>query len=440
MAAETFEGPTVIIDLGLARGEPDEYATPNRSTMPDWFAPVMVAVLVLFGSTASAAPAPPALTPVLSLRVGPADPYTITEDGNLLAQTLGTLASYDLRDGHLRWQAGSATPTYRLRTGNGLILLRPFSGSSRVDPGTTAVSLANGSARWRRSGSVVTVAGSSALLAVSNVRSFSGPGRRVQGAVEAVDPQTGQTRWRVPVPSTAVLLGVPGPVEEAGRMLLVHDDRTVALHDLTTGAQLARTSVPAADYGPDNPVVSGGLLLLRHPTLGGRMVSAFDPVTLQRRWTRPAGYAFGITGCGALACLTGPDGVRAIDPADGNLRWYRPAWRGVEQRSGMVLAFGSPAGENDPVGVIDPETGEVLTDLHGWRPVAGAGGGDHLLVTRSANAGARTMVAVATPGAARPQLLADLPPGTGDCQAVPARLVCRSTSGDLTVWAYQRKE
>jgi len=440
MAAETFEGQTVIIDLGLARGEPDEYATPNRSTVPDWFAPVMVAVLVLFGSTASAAPPPPALTPVLSLRVGPADPYTLTDDGNLLAQTLGTLASYDLRDGRLRWQAGSAMPTYRLRTGNGLILLRPFSGSSRVDPGTTAVSLANGSARWRRTGSVVTVAGSSALLAVSNVRSFAGPGRRVQGAVEALDPATGQTRWRVPVPSTAVLLGVPGPAEEPGRMALVHDDRTVAVHDLTTGARLVSAPMPPADYGPDNPVVSGGLLLLRHPTLGGRMVSAFDPLTLERRWTRPAGYAFGITTCGGLACLAGPDGVRAIDPADGTLRWYRPGWRSVEQRGEMILAFGSPAGETDPVGTIDPQTGEVLTDLHGWRPVAGAGGGDHLLVTRTVNAGARTMVAVATPGGARPQLLADLPPGTGDCQAAPGRLVCRSTSGDLTVWAYQRRE
>ncbi|UQU66395.1 PQQ-binding-like beta-propeller repeat protein [Couchioplanes caeruleus] len=439
MAAETFEGPTVIIDLGLARGEPDEYAAPTRSTVPDWFAPVMVAVLVLFGSTASAAPPPPALTPLLSMRVGPADPYTLTDNGDLLAQSLGVLTSYDLRDGHLRWQAGSAMPTFRLRTGDGLILLRPFSGNARVDPGTTAVALDNGSVRWRRSGSVVTVTGSSTLLAVSNVRSFSGPGRRVQGSVEAVDPATGRTTWAVPVPSTAVLLGVPGPAESPWRMLLVHDNRTAAVHDLTTGAELVEAQLPPADYGPDNPVLSGGLLLLRHPTLGGRMVSAFDPVTLQPRWTRPAGSAFGVTTCGALACLAGPDGVRAVDPADGALRWYRPAWRSVEQRGGLVLAFGTPAGENDPVGVIDPDTGEVVTDLDGWRPVPGAGGGDHLLVTRTANAGARTMVAVAAPDGAQPELLADLPPGTGDCQAVPARLVCRSTSGDLTVWAYQRK-
>jgi hypothetical protein len=50
------------------------------------------------------------------------------------------------------------------------------------------------------------------------------------------------------------------------------------------------------------------------------------------------------------------------------------------------------------------------------------------------------MVAVAAPGGARPELLADLPAGTGDCQSVPDRLVCRESTGELVVWAYRRKE
>ncbi|BCJ54907.1 hypothetical protein Asp14428_63820 [Actinoplanes sp. NBRC 14428] len=438
MAAETFGGATVVIDLGLDRGEPDEYAAPGHSTVPRWFAPVLTAVLVLLGSAASASPRPPALSPVFSVRVGPADPYTLTGDGDLLAQSLGTLVSYDLADGRQHWQAGSEAPTYRLRTGEGLVLLRPYSGTTRVDYGTTAVSLADGTPRWRRAGSVVTVAGSPALLAVSSVRSFSGPGRRVQGPVEAVDPATGRTRWRVDVPSTAVLAGVPGPAGEEPRMLLLHDDRTAVVHDLTTGAVLARAQLPAADYGPDNPVVSGGLLLLRHPTLTGRVVSAFDPVTLRQRWTRPAGFAFGVTTCGALTCLAGPDGVRAVDPADGATSWFRPEWRSVEQRGGLVVAFGTPAGETDPAGIIDPASGQVVVDLHGWRIVPGTGG-DHLLVARTVDAGARTMVAIASPGAGRPELLSDLPAGTGDCQAAPGRLVCRSTAGELVVWAYERR-
>ena len=438
MAAETFGGNTVIIDLGLARGEPDEYARPARSARPDWLAPVIVAVIVLLSSAASAAPPPPALSPVLTVPFGPADPYTLTGDGDLLAQTTGILSSYDLGDGRLNWQAGSASPTYRLRTGGDLVLLRPWTGN-RGDPGTTAVSLTTGAAQWRRTGSVVTIPGSTALLAVSGVRS-SGSGRRVQGPVDAVDPAGGATRWQVRVPSTAVLMGVPGPADNGPRMLLMHDDRTAAVHDLDTGRLLADAELPAADYGPDNPAVAGGLLVLRHPTPTGRMVSAFDPVTLKLRWSRPAGYAFSVNPCGPLICLAGPDGVHALEPGDGVQRWARPGWRSIEQRDRTVIAYGTPAGETDPAGVIDPATGQVLVDLHGWRLVAGTGGGDHLLVTRLVDSGSRTMVAVAAPGAARPALLADLPAGTGDCQAALHRLVCRESSGELVVWAYRRKE
>lgn len=441
MAAETFDGPTVFIDLGLERGEPDGYVRPSRPTQPRWFAPALVAVLVMLCTGASAVAPPPALSEMLRLSVSPADPYTITSDGTLLVQTLGTLASFDLDDGGLHWQTGTESPTYRLATGAGMLLLRSTSGSLRGDPVTRAVSIGDGTVRWRRGDSVMSVAGSPTLLAYTPVRSYTGTGRRVQRSVDAIDPATGRTLWSVPVPSTAVLMGVPGPGDEGARMLLVHDNRTVAVHDLVTGKQLASGALPPADYGPDNPVVSGGLILLRHPTLNGRVVSAFDPITLQQRWTRPAGFAFTITSCGMLACLSGPDGVRAIDPADGSQQWFRPDWRNVQERDGVLIAFGTPAGENDPVGLADPSTGALLTDLHGWRAVGSSGADEHLLVTRTADSGRRTMVAVAAPGDApsTPRLLGDLPTGTGDCQSVPGRLVCRSTSGDLVVWRYEPK-
>jgi outer membrane protein assembly factor BamB len=438
MAAETFDGPTAIIELGLDRGEPDEYVSPTRSTLPRWFPPALIAVLVLICAGASTAAQPPALSEMLRLPVSPADPYTITGDDTLLVQTLGTLASFDLGTGAMHWQSGTETPTYRLNTGAGLLLLRSAASNLRGVATTRAVSLDDGAVRWRRADSVMTMAGSPTLLAVTPVRSYTGTGRRVQRSVDAVDPVTGRTRWSVPVPSTAVLLGVPGPGDDGVRMLLLHDNRTVAVHDLITGRQLAAGQLPPADYGPDNPVVSGGLILLRHPTPTGRLVSAFDPVTLQQRWSRPAGFAFGITTCGLLACLAGPDGVRAIDPADGAQRWFRPDWRSVQERGSLLIAFGTPAGENDPVGLADPATGALLTDLHGWRPVGGSGM-DHLLVTRTADSGRRTMVAVAATGDTQPRILGDLPTGTGDCQSVPGRLVCRSTSGDLVVWGYDAK-
>ncbi|GAB1642363.1 PQQ-binding-like beta-propeller repeat protein [Krasilnikovia sp. MM14-A1259] len=440
MGVDSYGGP-VVIDLGLARGEPETYASPTRSTVPVWFGPLVAALLVLWCATASAAPPAPTLSPLLTLSVGPADSYAVTDSGQLLAQSLGTLSLYDLSTGRLRWSTEPAAPTYRLRIASGLVLLRPWSAglTGLGDPGTTAVSLATGDARWRRTGNVVTLAGSGSLLAVAGVRSLTGPGRRVEGPIDAVDVVTGATRWRIRVPSTAVLQGIPAAAGNPPRLLLVHDDRTAAVHDLTTGARLATADLPPADYGPDNPTVTGGLVLLRHPTAAGVELSAYDPVTLTRRWSRPAGDVYEIRDCGPLACLMGPDGVRAIDPADGTARWYQPDWRIVEQRGDAMLAYSAPDGTIDTVGLVDPATGRVLVDLHGWRPLAGAGGRDDLLVTHAEQAGARTMVAVAAPGDARPRLLAALPAGTGDCQSAPDRLVCRSTAGELVVWAYRQK-
>jgi outer membrane protein assembly factor BamB len=441
MATETLGGNTIVIDLGLDRGEPETYSSPTRSTVPDWFRPLMIAVLGLIALGASAAPPPPVLTSLLSLRIGPADSYTISDSGQLLAQTDGTLTSYDLADGSAQWETPTPVPTYRIRVGDGVALLRPWA----IGPGqpkTAAVDASTGAPRWSRAGSVMTIPGSPALLAVSGVRTLSTASRRIQGPVQAVDPVTGNTRWQVDVPSTAVLLGVPGPAGSPPRMLLVRDDRTMAVHDLSTGRLLAEAPLPPADYDPDNPGVSGGLLVLRHAaawSTGVSEISAYDPVTLALRWRRPAGGAYDPKACGPLTCLVGPDGVQALDPANGAIRWFEPDWRSVEQRGDLLIAYASPGGISDPVGIIDPATGRVLVDLHGWRVLSSPAGGDEVLVTRVVEAGARSIVAVARPGDPQPRLIADLPAGTGDCQAVPDRLVCRSVTGELNVWAYRVK-
>jgi hypothetical protein len=440
MATETV-GPTVVIDLGLDRGEPETYRSPTRSTVPGWFGPLMLALLVLVAVGPATAPSPPPLTQLVSLRVGPADSYTVSDSGRLLAQTLGTLASYDLASGKQDWQTGIEAPTYRLRSGSGVVLLRPWA-IGPGEPSTTAIDIGTGLPRWQHPGSVMTIPGSPALLAVSGVRTLSTSGRRIQGPVESLDPVTGATRWRVDVASTAVLMGVPGPTGQPPRMLLVHDDRTMTLHDMSTGKLLARVPVPPADYGPDNPAVSGGLILLRQPTGWGAEIAAYDPVTLALRWQRPAGGAFEADACGPLACLAGPDGVEAVNPANGGIEWYQPSWRGVEMRGNLLLAYSSPSGSSDPVGLADPQTGRIVTDLRGWRPMTATvnpGAENEVLLTRVVDAGARSIVAVAGPGDTSPRLISDLPPGTGDCQSVPERLICRSTSGELIVWAYRKK-
>jgi hypothetical protein len=105
----------------------------------------------------------------------------------------------------------------------------------------------------------------------------------------------------------------------------------------------------------------------------------------------------------------------------------------------MLVAFSAPGSTGEAVGIVDPGTGRVLVDLRGWRALSGTGGADRLVLTRVVAAGARTMVAVAGPGDERPRPLAELPAGTGDCQAAPGRLVCRSMTGDLVVWAWRQR-
>jgi outer membrane protein assembly factor BamB len=436
MATETVGGP-VIIDLGLDRGEPDSDASPTRSTQSRWFAPLLIGLLVLVFSTGSTAPPPPALSPLLNLPFGPADSYAVTDAGQLLTQNSGTLSSYDLTTGRLRWQAESLTPTYRLRTGSGVVLLRPWA-TGPGQPSTTAISETTGAVRWQREASVVPVPGSSALLAVSAVRSIVGAGRRVEGPVESVDPRTGATRWRVEVPVTAVLMSVPGPAGQAPRMLLVHDNRTMALHDLATGRLLTTAPLPAADYGPGNPAVAGGRIVLQYATGGRFLVSAYDPVTLRPVWVQQAGYVAEADTCGVLICLAGSSsGIEAVDPATGGQRWYQPRWRSVEQRGSLLVAYGIPVGVSDLIGIVDPATGRVLVDLRGWRPLTGMAGPDQLLVSRTVEETGRILLAVVGPRDRQPRPLADLPAGTGDCQAAPGRLICRSTAGELTVWEYR---
>ncbi|WP_433791645.1 PQQ-binding-like beta-propeller repeat protein [Actinoplanes sp. CA-252034] len=434
MGADTVSGP-LVIDLGYDRGEPITYGRPGRHSLPSWLVPVMVATMVLFAATASGPPPPPLLAALTRVEIGSGDPYLVTGTGQLVVQSAGRLISYDLATGAPQWQVRRQVPVYRLRSGDGLLLLRPW-GAGNTEPGTTAVSLTTGVEQWHNPRSVVSFEGTGLVLSVEGVRSqSSGTGRRVERAVEAIDPATGRIRWSVQVPSTAVVLSVPAPAGDTARMLMVRDDLVAQLYDGRSGALIAERTVPAANYDPDNPLIVGGVILLRHPGPSGIEVSAFDPATLRPLWTQPVGNTREVRPCGPLACLIGLDGVRAVDPPTGDVRWRRPGWRSIERIGGGLIAYAD--GPSSPTALVDPATGRVLVDLTGWRPLDGASTGGELLVTREAGADPRTMVAVVDPRLSRPRVLAELPAGTGECQSAPERLICRSMYGELVVWSYR---
>ena len=189
---------------------------------------------------------------MLSLRVGPADSFALTDDRELLAQTLGTISAYDLADGALRWQADQERPTYRLRTADGLVLMRPWT-YGPGQPSTTALSLATGAAAvaarghrddparlvqpcWpsRRSAAAAPTAGSRA---------------RSSRSTRAPAAPAGASTCRPPPCCSAS----PARTTSGARMMLLHDDRTAAVHDLGTGAADHQRRVAAGQLRPGEP-------------------------------------------------------------------------------------------------------------------------------------------------------------------------------------------
>jgi hypothetical protein len=437
--------PPVVIELGEAHGQVDDVDLLTAPAMRgrSW-TPIIVAIVAVLLLGGSAAPPASPLRELLTLPFQPTDTFAVTADSMLLVHSpeRGDLTAYDLRSGKQRWQAPAPAAAYRLRSGGGLVLLRPRA-AGPADPGTLAVAENTGEPRWRRAGTVVAVAGEPTVLAVSEARSIAGGGRRVEDSVVGVDAATGRTRWTVAVPSTAVLQPVPGV---PARALFVHGDGRVELRDLETGALLAANRLPPADYAPDNPTVIGDTLLLRHPIRDAPMVTAYGVGDLTARWSLPADATYDSEVCGGNACLVGRTGVRAVDLASGAELWSRSGWRGVEQRGGQLLAYGLGADGDAVVGIVDPRTGRVVVDLRRWQVMPTAVPGGEVMVIRPTlveqndpdllGPAVRTLVGASDVHAGRVRPLGLLPADTGECRAAPGRLVCRS--GDrLVIWSYR---
>ncbi|MEN3611813.1 PQQ-binding-like beta-propeller repeat protein [Plantactinospora sp. ZYX-F-223] len=386
---------TVLIDLGDDRGLPDVETPPSpgsRRGSVRWLAGLLSSLLVLFGVTA-AAPPDGALRPVGGLDVPAESTYFVADDVLLVSAALvgrpSTLTAYDLPGGDRRWTVPvtMAGRHYAERVGEILLVAELDSVGRRTV--TAARSVRTGAVRWVRPGRVIRVGGSGLGLGVSEVRSVSGAGRRLEGAVEAVDLATGEVRWRLRLASTAVVQPVPG---DPARVLVVHDNVTAELRDLATGALVGTGALPPADYAQSNPRVVGGRLVLRHPAGREPAVSGYDLPGLTRRWTRPGdGIGELIRDCAGLACLDGESRVVALDPASGAERWRRAR----------------PRGWNSIV----------------WSP--------DILIRPDAYDG-RSLLAVADGAALR--IVGALPPGVVDCRAGPAALVCRTAPDRLGLW------
>ncbi|WP_329110572.1 PQQ-like beta-propeller repeat protein [Micromonospora sp. NBC_01699] len=390
--------PAVLIELGTERGLPEQDDRPRsvraRRVAVRWPVLCLTALLVLLSVT-GAEPFGRDLRRTGELEIPARATFFLA--GNLLlvadpTATPTTLSGHELPGGRRLWRVpATAAASFAADLVGDLLLV------SEVDTlgrriATTARSVRTGQVRWQRPGLLLVGADSDTGVAISEVRSASGAGRRIEGTIEAVDLATGRVRWTVPIPSTAVGELVP---DGTGRLLVVHDSGLVRLHDLRTGAAVGEGRLPPADYAPDNPVMVAGRLILRHPAGDGdSAISAYDLVDLTVRWTRPVRRVNGgLRECGGLVCLEDWRQVVALDPATGAQLW----------------------------------TG----DTHrGWgRLPWGTGTGTRVLLRPSPD---RPLIAVEQGADLR--ILGALPQRVSDCRAGAVDLVCRTGDVRLGLW------
>ncbi|PYC65687.1 hypothetical protein C7C45_27820 [Micromonospora arborensis] len=384
---------SVLIELGDDRGAPRDDDRPPRQASRGRRVALLLVVCALLGGAAG----PGYLTPEL----GPTAPAgaTVLGAGPLLlvvdpGPNPPTLSAYDAAAPHrpARWRvAVSPASGWSAETVGDLLLVveRDQVRGTRV---TTARSIRTGQAVWRRPERVY--AAGDAAVAVSEVRSASEPGRRVEGSVHGVDPTTGLNRWSVPVPSTAVLRVLP---DMPGRLLLVQDDGLARLLDTRDGTDRGRGWLPPADYGPDNPQVVGAHLVLRHPNgSGGAALTGYDLPGLSPRWQMPIEPGeLTLRPCQGLICGQDQQGRWAIDAGTGARRW---TW---------------PAGAH-------------------WDAVAGARvASESMVLLGMASDGRRVLVATVGPDGHR--VIAVLPAGLTSCRRVDTRLICRDGTR-VTLW------
>ncbi|GIF74857.1 PQQ-binding-like beta-propeller repeat protein [Asanoa siamensis] len=413
-------GEWVVIDLGTAHGTVDEerLLPDPRARGRSWrrrLAAATAGLVLVCGGAATASPPfrPTAAVPVeagssvsvagdLLVVADPAPPAGIAPTssaggtaGGDAVEGLVELRGYDLPAGTQRWRLRLPAAMSQSASRVGDLVLVASRDSIRRQTGTTAIDAATGAVRWSRDDALLTVPGVETGLAVEEVRSASGAGRRVAGRIDAVDLTTGRSRWHTRVPSTAVAHVVAGDRPLA---VLVLDSGRTEVRDLAGGALLRAGSLPPADYAPDNPRLVADAFVLRHPDsrLGQRSaLSAYNLDDVGLEWSRPdRARDVRWADCDGKLCGRTPEGIWTLDLDNGG------------------LAFA---------------TGDGLP----WLPVRGSA--DQLVFRLLPD----ERVAVASGGTTTsPRPLGTLPAGSRDCRAGETALVCRGGDGhELAIYS-----
>jgi outer membrane protein assembly factor BamB len=251
----------------------------------------------------------------------------------------GSLVAVDLNRGLVRWRRDVATTTAP-SVGGGLVFVA-------VDGGVEALSADHGQSQWRTSlpGRIVTVTWDTDWLLCSNDA----------GDLAALRASDGELVWRVSLGAALVLPPAPG----LDRVYVALDGGRLISIELATGRHAWERTLPGRVTG----VKSTGDQLVVGTT--GNAVFSVDLESGRQRWR----WRVGGDVAGAAASderniyFAARDNVlRAVDRRSGNLRWTtelpaRPVG-GPQVLAGRVVVPLS-----NTVGIFDPQTGKAEAQI-----------------------------------------------------------------------------
>ncbi|MEE3920197.1 PQQ-binding-like beta-propeller repeat protein [Micromonospora sp. BRA006-A] len=217
---------------------------------------------------------------------------------------------------------------------------------------------ATGTLRWRHPGYPVRTASGGLLL--------ENPARPAR-AVQAVDPDSGEVRWTLPVPGQEV--GYRRDDHGVTQLVLVTPQGRVTVYDADSGA-VAHTGrvAPAADRAAYRYAQVVADLLLVEDARG--TVTGYGLDRLDERWSLPVGSRAGLwfADCAGMVCLRDQvGGAQALDPATGRPAWTDERWLGMGPVGDRLIAAERGVGEELELSALDPPTGRVLARLGRWR-------------------------------------------------------------------------
>lgn len=374
-----------IIELGEVTTSPAPGGAPRPLRLGDlrWVVAAAVAVATVLLLGGSAVPDQRTMRELwrLPTEMGP---FTLVDDRIYLHAFSGTdpgVSAYDAQTGRLIWRFPTDQPPHWLNLDADGLLLLPF---EKMQPdGTTsiyetiALDADTGKERWRHRGDVAAIRGDSALLAERS------PAGEMTSRLHRVRLSDGATEWTVTPPHPVNAFETLGDrPEQPDNLLTVGADGRVEVRALTDGKLLRSGTIPwlRSNHEQDSYayLTTFGDLFFTVRVADGRMnVGGFDIRTLRETWTWDGISQSGVFPCGTLLCVgADPEGIQALDPHDGKVRWTSKGWDYGNVLGGDPRRMYVESHRGFGQGLVDPATGAwlarfpngtVVTDHHTGR-------------------------------------------------------------------------